>query len=212
MKLFLEDDFDYDDYEDPDYNFNEEIGKDFEKELSIILNDFIRESDNLGENFTSNGNSNIHYKKHCLGKDRNKVSTRTNVYYDFNDRSKYCEYEKEVSHRINESRNEVASLQDYSLIMKYIRKLFEGDFVINFCNSCGLKNSEGVINMSLLSFSSDVTTNYSKANTIDICIRTGTRRTITLYPVDANYLQNKFNNIIKKFSPYEVDDFEFNND
>ena len=66
MKLFLEDDFDYEDYEDPYYNFNEEIGKDFEKELSIILNDLIVESDNLGENFTSNGNSNIHYKKHCL--------------------------------------------------------------------------------------------------------------------------------------------------
>ena len=212
MKLFLEDDFDYDDYEDPDYDFDEEVGKEFEKEIYSVLNDLINNSCNLDEDFTSKGNSNIHYKKHCLGKDKNKTSTRTNVYYDFNDRSKYCDYEKEVSHRINKSRNEVSSLQDYSLVMKYIRKLFEGNFVIKFCNSCGLKNSNGTINMSLLSFSRDVTTNYKKANTIDICIKTESGRTITLYPVDANYLQNKFNNIIKRFSEYEVDDFEFNND
>lgn len=213
--IFEDDDF-YDPEDDMDFteydSSNDEIAEEFAEELFAVLNDIIQDSSDLNEDFTSGGNMNKHYIKHCLGKNLNKTSTRQNVFYDFNDRSKYCAYEKEISHKINNSRNEVASLFDYSIIMRYIRKLFEGDFVINFCNSCGLRNSNGTINMSLISFSSDVTTNYSAANTIDICIKTAAHRTITLYPVDVNYLQNKFNNIIKRFSVYEIDEFEFNND
>ena len=211
MKLVSEDFYDDFDYTD-DSDYDAIVGEEFEKELRIILDDIINNSSDLNEEFTSGGNLNKHYRKHCLGTDPNKTSSRQNVYYDFNDRSKYCDYERTITHKINNSTNDVCSLYDYSLIMRYLRRLFEGNFVINFCNSCGLRNETGIINMSLISYSSNVTKNYSSCNTIDICIRNNLGRTITLYPVDANYLQNKFNNILHRFSEYEGDDFEFNND
>ena len=80
------------------------------------------------------------------------------------------------------------------MVLSYLKKLFQGGIVLKFCNSCGLENDDGPINMSLIAFSSNVTKNYNGGNTIDICIKSTRDKTITLYPVDAHLLQNKFNN------------------
>lgn len=208
MRLVFEDDIDIDDYSD-DSDYDETVAHEFEKAIRNLLYDILSNTEDLNEQFTSDGNMNKHYLKHCIGNDRNKISTRHNVFYDFNDRSKYCQYEKSITDKINNSSNNVGSLYDYETIMKYIRKLFEGDFVIRLCNSCGLNNN-GVINMSFISFSSHVTRNYSGGNTIDICVKNALGKTITLYPVDSSYLQNKFNNIIRTFGQYSGSDFEFN--
>lgn len=46
------DELDLCDYEDPDYEYNEELGKQFEREIKAILDDLIAE-DTLTEDFTS---------------------------------------------------------------------------------------------------------------------------------------------------------------
>ena len=78
--------------------------------------------------------------------------------------------------------------------------MFEGNCSILFGNSCGLYNQSGQTRLGLYAFSSDVTRNYLGGNTVDICIMSGTGRTITLYSVDSYLLENKFNNIVKKYS------------
>ena len=169
------DELDLDDYEDPDYEYDEELGEQFYADI--------------------------------------KHSRRSNVYYDFKDNSQYCEYESKVTDLINSTLNSVGSLYDYDLVMDCLRDLFQGNFTLHFCNSCGLRNSSGMISLSLIAFSSDVTTNYSGGNTIDICVKTGNGKTITLYPVDAHYLQNKFNSILRTYSDCtEIPHFDFNND
>lgn len=207
------DELDLSDYEDPDYVYDEELGEQFYADIKAVLDEIIDESDILKEDFTSARNMRSHFNSHCLGHDDTKRSRRSNVYYDFTDNSQYCEYERKVTNMINNTLNSVGSLYDYDLIMDYLRNLFQGNFVIRFCNSCDLKNSNGVISLSLIAFSSDVTTNYNGGNTIDVCIKTGNGKTITLYPVDANYLQNKFNSILRTYSDCtDIPHFDFNND
>lgn len=207
------DELDLDDYEDPDYEYDEELGEQFYADIKAVLDEIIDESDILKEDFTSARNMRNHFNSHCLGHDISKHSRRSNVYYDFKDNSQYCEYESKVTDLINSTLNSVGSLYDYDLVMDCLRDLFQGNFTLHFCNSCGLRNSSGMISLSLIAFSSDVTTNYSGGNTIDICVKTGNGKTITLYPVDAHYLQNKFNSILRTYSDCtEIPHFDFNND
>lgn len=204
---------DWSDYEDPDYEYDEELGNRFCADIRAVLDEIINESDILEEDFTSSRSMRSHFNSHCLGHDRTKHSRRSNVYYDFTDNSQYCDYERKVTNLINNTLNSIGSLYDYDLIMTYLRKLFQGNFTIRFCNSCGLRNSNGIVSLSLNAFSSDVTKNYNGGNTIDICIKTGNGKTITLYPVDANYLQTKFNSILRTYSNRtNISYFDFNND
>lgn len=48
---------DWSDYDDPDYEYNPEIGERFVKELLPILNDLIHYDDNISEKFTTNDNN-----------------------------------------------------------------------------------------------------------------------------------------------------------
>lgn len=218
MNIKFEEDYedyeeDWSDYEDPEYEYDEELSEMFYADIKAVLDEIINDSDILEEDFTSSRSMRNHFNSHCLGHDDTKRSRRSNVYYDFTDNSQYCEYERKVTDLINNSVNSVGTLYDYDLIIGYLRDLFRGNFVLKFCNGCGLRNSHGAINMSLIAFSSDVTTNYSSGNTIDICIKTGNGKTITLYPVDANYLQRKFNSIIRTYSTNtDIPYFDFNND
>ena len=215
MNIKFEEDYeeDWSDYEDPEYEYDEELSERFYADIKAVLDEIINDSDILEEDFTSSRSMRSHFNSHCLGHDDTKRSRRSNVYYDFTDNSQYCEYERKVTDLINNSVNSVGTLYDYDLIIGYLHDLFRGNFVLKFCNGCGLRNSHGAINMSLIAFSSDVTTNYSSGNTIDICIKTGNGKTITLYPVDANYLQRKFNNTIRTYSTNtDIPYFDFNND
>lgn len=203
---------DWSDYEDPDYEYDPEIGKQFVKELLPILDDLIHYDDTISEKFTTNDNLVKHFNKHCLGKSTRKKSERHRVFYDFEKVSQYEKYDKLVSSKIDSSFDEITTLYDYDLIIEYLQKLFRGDMAVKFTRSCGLQNN-GEVSLSLIAFSSNVTTNYKSANTIDICIKNDMKRTITLYPVDANYLQTKLNNVLKKFNiSDDIPEFKFNHD
>lgn len=215
MILTYEDDFsdadDWTDYSDND-SYDDAIGKSFCADITDILNDLIDESDIIKEDFTSERNMRNHFEKHCLGHSRNKHSTRQNVYYAFNDNSKYCDYEKFISNRFADADVIFGSLYAYDDIIKALKKLFIGNYLIRFGTGCGLRSGGIPVSLSIYAFSSNVTENYQGGNTVDICIKNGGGKTITLYAVDANYLQNKFNNLIKKYCVYtDITDFEFNN-
>ena len=89
--------FDDEDLDYEDENFDPEVAKSFIKDISNVLYDIINTSGNLSENFISPKCREEHYRKHCLDKDSNKRSRKTNVYYDFIDKSQYIEYERKVS-------------------------------------------------------------------------------------------------------------------
>lgn len=198
------------DYKDP--GFDIDIADNFSKDIYYLLDELVEKSNVLNETFISPKCRDIHYKEHCKGDNKDKKSRRTKVYYDFIDKGQYVEYEKHISSLIANTEYNISSLNDYEMIISYFRKLFEGNVIIRFSNSCGIRNKYGPVNISLHAFSSNVTTNYPVANTIDICVKSTRDKTITLYSVDAHYLQTKINNIINKYSSYTGKKFHFNND
>ena len=83
-------------------------------------------------------------------------------------------------------------------------RLFEGNNYLIFGLLWNFRNSNGPVHLCLHAYSSNVTTNYSGGNTIDICIRNYSANTITLYAVDASRIKSKLANIIKKYSTHPV--------
>lgn len=199
-------------YELDDYTYDEEVGECFASDLLSIINDVLSSSNIVCEDFTSKLNLIKHFNKHCIGKNTGKKSTRRQVLYDFKDKSQYAEYEKKISERIKVSDNTIGSLYDYESNLKCLRNLFKGNTEIVFCNSCGIKSNGELVTMAILAFSSNVTKNYKSENTVDICVQNKSHKTVSLYPVDANYLQAAFNKLIKKYAQYSGEEYAFNND
>ena len=191
-----------DDFEYENEAYDEETAVAFEKDMREFLNYIISLDDILTEEFTSPRNMRDHFHKHCLGHDRDKRSTRRNIYYDFNDNSKYVEYERKISTEIRETKYAIDSLYDYDMILRYMRKLFEGNVTIMFACGCRLNNN-GQISLSFHTYASDVTKNYQGGNTVDVCIKNRSRRTITLFAVDAHDVERRLNNILANYSDYE---------
>lgn len=198
----------FDDFDDPDYQGISSEEKVFAQEIFNLLQTEIDESEKLLlEKFTSEKSLNNHFHIHCLGKVKEKTSTKTRIYYDFKDVSQYREYEKELNSSLQSAGPNVeivGSLLDVETVIKTFRKLFEGNQYILFSRLCGLHNSSGEVALGLHSFASSKTNNYKLGNTIDLMILAPGNRTITLYPVDAYYLETKFNNIIKDHSDLDI--------
>ena len=182
-------------------NYDESIAVKFEKDIRKFLNYIISLSNDLNENFTSSQNLRTHFNKHCLGHNQDKVSTRGRIYYDFNDNSKYSQYEKFISDEIRNTNYKIDSLYDYDIILRYMRKLFEGNTTVVFTDLCRI-NRNGIISITFHSFASDVTKNYNGGNTIDLCIRNSRNKTISLYPIDAYDVERRLNNTLANYSDY----------
>ena len=205
-----EDDYDFTDYSD----YDDETRESFAKDMFDFLTDIIKQGEIIGEKFTSDKNENVHFNKHCIGKSSDKRSTKRRIYYDFKDNSQYSDYEKQITNEIRNTDMIVDSLDDYDTIMKYMKKLFEGDCTVTFTKSCGLKDETGHISVSFSSsHSSSVTSNYEKGSTVDICIKGKGNKTVSLYAVDFHNVQSRLNNIIKNnVQPGDEKEFIFNND
>ena len=212
-KDYMNEEYDIFDDEIDEYNeeeFDKSIAIEFEKDIRKFLNYIISLSDDLNESFTSQQNLRNHFNKHCLGHNQDKVSTRRRIYYDFNDNSKYSQYEQMISDEIRNTNYKIDSLEDYNIILKYMRKLFEGNITVVFTLLCGL-NKSGPFSISFHSFASDVTKNYSGGNTIDLCIKNSRNKTMSLYPIDAYDTEKRLNNTLKHYSDYDGE-FHFNHD
>lgn len=204
----LEDDMDFTNYSD----YDDEVREEFAKDMFDFLMNVIKMDKFVTEKFTSDENEERHFKKHCVGSE-NSVSSKGRILYDFTDSSQYSEYEKKITSEIQNTDMIIDSLDDYEEIMKCMRKLFEGNCVVTFTKSCGLKDDTEHISLSFCSYSSNVTTNYGGGNTIDVCIKGKRNRTVSLYAVDSHKIQNRLNNIIKNnIDPEDAKEFFFNND
>lgn len=185
---------------DDDELFLNEISYDTNssKELYDLLQSYIPQG--LNEDFLLNqGNLTHHFRKHCLG-NFDKKSTNYSVYYDFTDIQQYIEYEKELQNSIGGSNTiRIQSLNDEELVVKSFNKLFEGNCFLVFTTMCGLHNVSGDVILCIHSYANDVTTNYTKGNSLDLIVLTASMKTITLYPISAKYLENKIKNIFATY-------------
>lgn len=189
--------------------YSDDVAKEFAKEFTDFLNYCMLQSDIIKEDFVSQRCLLNHFTKHCIGH-TNKKSTRSRILYDFNDTSKYSNYEKEITNKIDETKYKIGSLYDYLTIMKYMRKLFEGNITVKFCNGCSIQNN-GLINISFTAYANDVTKNYKQGNTITMCIKNGSNKTISLYAIDAHDVEKRLNHTLQKFANFSSN-FIFNND
>ena len=60
--------------------------------MLLFLNDIIKQSDAINEDFTSDKNEKVHFNKHCIGKSTSKRSGNGRIYYDFTDISYICKF------------------------------------------------------------------------------------------------------------------------
>ena len=176
----------------------------------------IIDSENRGveEAFTSKDNLENHYDWHCLA-GKKRISSPTNIFYDFDKLEKYKDLENKINGKfINALRDkrsiQINSLYDVEDITKGFRKLFEGDFTLVFSSLCGFKNLSGPVTITFVSFASDCTQNYKTGNSIHCLVSGRNTKTVTLYPIDANYVENKFNSFIRKYNNVQVPKFIIN--
>lgn len=208
---YMNEEYDIFDNEIDEYNekdYNESIAIEFEKDIRKFLNDIISLSYDLKENFTSPQSLRKHFNKHCLGHNQDKVSTRGRIYYDFDDISNYVQHERLISDEIRNTNYKIDSLYDYDTILRYMRKLFEGGIAVVFTTLCGICK-DGAVSVTFHSFSSNITKNYSRGNTIDLCIKNARNKTISLYPIDAYDVERRLNNTLANYSDYSGE-FYFN--
>lgn len=163
--------------------------------------------DNLNEVFTSEDGLKKHFFQHCIADKPERKSKRSNIYYDFTDINKYREYEKSIANQVLDTDNIVTSLYDTKHIYKLFRNLFKGGESIYFTTSCGFSNTAGPVSIGINAYASNYTKNYS-SNTVNFLVITGRGRTITMYPIDAHYLETKLNNLVKDFGI----EYKYNND
>lgn len=189
--------------------YKDDIAKEFVKEFTDFLNYCMLQSNIIKEDFVSQRCLLNHFTKHCIGH-TNRKSTRGRILYDFNDNSKYSTYEKDISNKIRDTNYKISSLYDYPTIMQYMRKLFEGNVTVQFCNSCCI-NHNGPINLSFISYANNVTKNYKGGNTITLCIKNDRHKTISLYAVDAHDIEKRLNNTLKNYANFNQS-FHINND
>ena len=192
------------DPEDDDEPITEE-DKIFEQAMFEFFAE-LSEQEDLTEDFKNKDALKNHYLKHCLADNPNKVSNRYTVYYDFTNKSDYAARERSIMNNVNtQNAIFVLSLQDKDYVIECFHKLFEGNTTLVFTNMCGLRDNKGQsVSVIFNSFSTDVTTNYHQ-DTIDYMI-VQNRSTKTMFPLDVTYVQNKFNNVVKRtFSDLHFD-------
>lgn len=204
------DDFDVKEY-DPNYKEGE-TDKFADAVLDLLVSLVDKDDLTLTEKFTSNKSLFTHFDYHCVGA-INKKSTRTNVRYDFTKVQQYHKYERELNKEFRQPNVAIIdTLYDEKAVIKAFRRLFEGGKYLLFSSLCGFRNQLGKVYIGLNSFANNVTTNYGKANTINVIVLTQTLETITMYPVDASYLETKFNHIIKLYRQDKELDIKFTKD
>lgn len=194
-----------------DKNYLGKVSDDLAIDVFELIQSFVDRDEYITEQFTSSINEQRHFNKHCLGtnKKNKKVSHRSAVYYDFNNQQDYSTYENKINAKCKHPDICIYSLLNTQEVLKAIRKLFGGNYTIEFHENCGF-DSRGPIIVCLNSFASDVTTNYTSGNTINFCILNTQRNTMSMFAIDANYLETKLNNVIQKYNKNKQIRFAWN--
>ena len=171
--------------------------------FAVELQELIEElyvGEELNEDFKDRSKLYDHFRRHCYAKDPTKKSKRASVYYDFKDISLYMERERYLQEVIKSSKSLLfTSLLVTDDIIKGFRKLFEGGGTsLVFSRDCGFISTDGKpVSILMHAYANNVTKNY-RQNTVDFMMYS--KYTKTLFPIDANYLENKFNNLVTKWN------------
>lgn len=202
-----EEDFNTYDEDDPITPEQEAFANEIRSLLQSLIDKEEQDDDELEEKFTSQQSLTNHFNRHCLANTPNRKSTKSNIYYDFTSVKQYSNYEQKLYNIFRQGVSNSKERYDFiddifnvNDINKKFTKLFEGNFTLFISGIFGLRNSKGTVNLGIHAFSSDVTTNYTGGNTLDICILTSSPKTITLYPVDAATIKKEIVRIINKYS------------
>lgn len=206
MKFIYKSDIEDDDIEDLDIDDDIEETTpaqiEFANSIYDLFQSIIADND-INEEFKSNRSLINPFNKHCIGKHLDRRSTRTHIYYDFKNVNEYKEYEQFIRTKVLQPNYVISFLEDSDNILKYFHNLFMGNKSIYFTKSCGFNVEGKLINLGLYAFFSDKTNNYLGNNTVTLIIL-DKNNTSTMYPIDANYLETKLNNIIKKYSDSDI--------
>lgn len=180
--------------------------EDFAENIYKIVQDILdSEQRDLSEAFTSKSCCEQHFKWHCLAGKDNRRSTHTNIYYDFDNRDKYRLLEDSLSTWVRGSLNSekrlnfIWSLMDTASVLEGFRRLFEGSTALYFSPTCGFKNEAGPVGIAFITFANNYTQNYTRGNTIHCLVQGKNGKTITLYPVDADQMEKKFNGYVRDY-------------
>lgn len=171
----------------------------FGEEMFDLFQSLINNEQHLTEEFTSKNSLKTHYEQHCIGNNPFKKSTKHNIYYDFTNIDKYRIYENKINNIVNSTNMRINYLGDVETINKYFRKLYEGNQAILFTTSCAFTNNIGSVELAVHAYATDKTENYKAGNTVNFLVLSR-GKTVTMYSIDAYYLQTKLNNIIKKYT------------
>ena len=188
-------------------NAQDESVEDYRYEFADAIYSVIQgiiDRETLNEEFTSTNNAMARFKRHCM-RNRNVRSRRSSVVYDFNNFDDYITHEDNISNAMldikGDSKMYINDLTDVERTQDAFRKFFEGGQCMVFGLGCGFTNDSGLVRICLHSFATNVTTNYTQ-NTIDFMIQSPSGKTVTLYPVDANYLESKLNHELKRIDSW----------
>lgn len=175
-------------------------------ELFGVLQGIIDEENKLTESFTSESNARKHYLAHCKRGLKSRESKYTNVYYDFKTFDDYINYESMISESAKSDKALfVEDFIDGKKIVAAFRKLFEGGKCLVFGLGCGFHNDFGNVRLCIRSWATEATKENYLYNTVDFLVQAPDKSTISLYPLDVNYLETKLNNAISKIpSPFKL--------
>lgn len=192
------DDFEIFDPNKKTHTIEEEILAD---RLFYLIQNFIIDDENNG-NFTHGNNLLDRFIQHCIAGNPNNKSKKSHIYYDFNNKDKFRVYSNNVLKKVLDTNHEISSISKIDVLTKELKNLFKGNYEILFYRSSGFYNKQGRVKIGLHSFSSNVTTNYVNAKTIDLLILDCNNKIIDIYPIDANYFEAEFYSILKR--PFRI--------
>lgn len=184
-----------------------EADEKFAVEIFTLIQSIIdSENTEVREEFTSPSSLSDHYGWHCLANRPKGVSTDRNIFYDFRNLELYKDLERDLNTKIlraptdGKNSTTVFSLLDTDRVLKGFRKLFEGNYIFTFAGACGFRNTVGHVSISFISFANEYTKNYEIANTIHCLIMGRNNKTVTLYPIDAYRVKDRFNSFINNYN------------
>ncbi len=171
--------------------------EEFADEIRDIFQSII-DNEGLSETFYRYPTFHEHFNKHCLAGINGRKSEVENIYYDFEKESSFSTY---VDKLIQSAKNPdvvISDLFNNDEIDCGFRQFFEGDCTLLLSPLCDLRGKNGAVKLLLHSYSTNVTTNYTLGNTIDVLVISYYPKMITLYPIDCSTLEDRLNAMLRK--------------
>lgn len=170
--------------------------KEFDKEMTKFILSYIHFDT---RNIYSKNSFNDYYEKYCLANNKLKISTKNNIFYDFNSKDKYRNYGDKISNFYNVNKNKITKFFTFFDIEETLfsfEKLCKEDFYLSF----DIYNEKTKrTNLFLLHHFSKYTNNYNQ-QTIDVVMFDKDEKSVSIYPIDANDFTKKFRKIKSKYN------------